>query len=464
MKRISLCMIVRDEEQFLPDCLASVRGLVDEIVVVDTGSSDRTMQIAAEAGAIVVSHEWREDFSEARNVALDISTGDWVLSLDADERVSEASRDIIRQAVERPTAPCGLLRMVHATRVDATIEEVLDGTALFQEPVWLARLFLATPDLRWQGRVHEHVNPWLEARGGLAMVLDADIVHLGAVPSVRENFGKDERNLRLLRLEVESNPDSWSARSCLAETLHMIEGIETARDHAEMAWSQVRDEVLPSMDSVPGGVVKAFTSHVLILIKDGRWDAALGEVRAARGLGVAHPNLDYLEGVARENLALREPHERGNHLVRAMRAYEQALTFAGKPVTDSVLSGATTWNSRYRMGMVSLQQHDFQRAERILKEAALLAPESEEIVMAIAEALIGLDRPTEALGCLEVLLVEEQRAADPWLLAADAHRQLGHAQMFEVCLNHAYSRVRARLLGLHRLERLNSLLEWSAAS
>ena len=453
MQRISLCMIVRDEEQFLPDCLASVRGLVDEIVVVDTGSTDRTMEIAAEAGAIVVSHEWREDFSEARNVALD-----------ADERLSKASGEVIRAAVERPTAPCGLIRMVHATRVDATVDEVLDGSALIQEPVWLARLFLSTPDLRWHGRVHEHVNPWLEARGGVAMVLDADIVHLGAVPAVREAFGKDERNLRLLRLEVDSNPDCWSARSCLAETLHMMEGIEQARDHAELAWNQVRDEVLPRLESVPGGVVKTLTSHVFILISDGRWDAGLGEIRTARRLGVAHPNLDYLEGLARENLALREPHERANHLVKARRAYEQALTFAGQPVTDTVLSGATTWKSRYRMGMVSLQQHEYQQAERVLKEAALLAPDSEEIAMAVAEALIGLDRPTEALRCLEVLLIEEQSAADPWLLAADAHRQLGHAEVFEACLNHAYSRVRANLVGLHRLDRLNSLLKWSAAS
>ena len=83
--RISLCMIVKDEEEMLPGCLAAVAEHVDEIVVVDTGSTDRTVEIAESFGANVVEFPWNGSFADARNVSLDHATGDWILWLDADE-------------------------------------------------------------------------------------------------------------------------------------------------------------------------------------------------------------------------------------------------------------------------------------------------------------------------------------------------------------------------------------------
>jgi tetratricopeptide (TPR) repeat protein len=80
--RLTLTIIARDEEAFLPGCLASVRGIVDEIVLVDTGSTDRTREIARAAGARVLRRPWRDDFAWARNEALRVATGDWILFLD----------------------------------------------------------------------------------------------------------------------------------------------------------------------------------------------------------------------------------------------------------------------------------------------------------------------------------------------------------------------------------------------
>ena len=86
--RVTAALIVRDEERFLAGCLASLAGRVDEIVVADTGSVDRTREIALEHGARLIEHRWADDFAAARNVALDAASGDWILYVDADERLA----------------------------------------------------------------------------------------------------------------------------------------------------------------------------------------------------------------------------------------------------------------------------------------------------------------------------------------------------------------------------------------
>ena len=98
---LTACLIVKDEERMLGACLESVRDAVDEIVVYDTGSSDRTVQVAREAGATVVEGEWQDSFAIARNAALAHAKGEWVLSIDADERL-QADPDALRAQLADP--------------------------------------------------------------------------------------------------------------------------------------------------------------------------------------------------------------------------------------------------------------------------------------------------------------------------------------------------------------------------
>ncbi len=456
MIRISLCIIARDEERFLPDCLASVSGVVDEIVLADTGSTDRTVEIARAAGATVVHHAWDEDFSAARNAALAAATGDWILLLDADERLAPGAGVALQEAVSQGDLHCGVLRLTDADHLDATVHSVLDGTAALREPVWLARLFRRTADLRWEGRVHEHVNTWLAAHGGRASLVEADIVHYGAVPSLRCDKGKDERNLRLLRREVGESPENWPARACLAENCLHDGHLQEAREQAQAAWESVL-KALPHMEAVPCGVVKALTVFTAVLLQEGAIRRALVVLEQGAAFGLAHPNPSYLEGLARENLALHEPLQRREHLARAAAAFENALTFEGSPLLDPPIQGAAGQASRLRLGIVRLQQGAWESALRQLHQAGSQAKDPTEARLAIAEVWIEQGRCAEALELLEPDL-SETAPADAWLLAADAARRLGDADAFETCLQWAYERVRDHLVGLHRLERLNGLL------
>src|SRR5229473_1042408 len=94
---VSLCLMVRNEEESLPGCLQSVAGAANEIIVVDTGSTDRTKEVAANFGAKVFDFPWVDDFAAARNECIRHATGDWIFWMDADERMDEVNREKLKQ-------------------------------------------------------------------------------------------------------------------------------------------------------------------------------------------------------------------------------------------------------------------------------------------------------------------------------------------------------------------------------
>ncbi|MCP1137189.1 glycosyltransferase [Paenibacillus polysaccharolyticus] len=198
-KRISLCMIVKDEEEMLPRCLESVRGVVDEIIVVDTGSSDLSVAIAREYGASVVEFAWCDDFAAARNAGLERASGDWILFLDADEALEATAREQIRSWTE--VSGCdGLFLNIHnytgSGQQGATVNPVL-------------RLFRSHPEHRFKGRIHEQIAAAICERNPEAAfhITDMVIHHYGYQTVVVERKDKVNRNVRLLQQAVEEEPD-----------------------------------------------------------------------------------------------------------------------------------------------------------------------------------------------------------------------------------------------------------------
>ena len=142
---LSLCMIVKNEEVALPSCLSSVKNVVDEMVVLDTGSTDRTPEIAQEFGAKVYNFEWSNDFAVARNESLKYVHGDWILVLDADEALVPEIVPQLKQAIQQP----GYL----------LINLVRQEVAAAQSPYSLiSRLFRNHPDIRFSRPYHALVD------------------------------------------------------------------------------------------------------------------------------------------------------------------------------------------------------------------------------------------------------------------------------------------------------------------
>jgi len=237
--RLSLCMIVRDEEELLPQCLAAVAGAVDEIVIVDTGSTDATIEIARSFGARVIEHEWTGSFAEARNMSFDAAGGDWLMYLDADEVLVREDAELLRSLTGRTWREAFYLSETNYTG------ELDDGTAVTHNAL---RLFRNRPEYRFEGRLHEQIANSLP--GYLPERIEATgvrIEHYGYLGVVRDSREKSRRNIELLRLELAESPPT--------PFLHYNLGSEyaAAGEHAaalaefERSWELL--EALPDRDS-----------------------------------------------------------------------------------------------------------------------------------------------------------------------------------------------------------------------
>lgn len=302
MPSLSACLIVRDEEALLPGCLESILGAVDEIVVVDTGSIDNTVEIAHRYGARLGFFAWIDDFAAARNYAIGQARCDWILIIDADERIDPASIPVLRSALDRE---------------DITgywMTTVSDDLLRY----WTPRIFRNRPDMRYKGVIHE--MPPVD-RGNWDC-LPVVMHHLGYTPEVLVSKDKYERNLRLLGREIERNPDDpfgYYNRSAVLVSMGRYPEAEASAIQAIERWLA---------DKRPTGYVgQMFGALCHALSFQGRLDEAL--IVARKGLTFCHdPELLYELGVTYMRLG----------------RYQEALPafFAARDVARKALAGEVT--------------------------------------------------------------------------------------------------------------------------
>jgi len=189
---LSAALIVRDEERHLPSCLASLGGRVDEIVVVDTGSIDRSREIARDFGATLLERAWTGDFAAARNASIEAANGAWILYIDADETLVAFDRSTVERELADPRCAAHTVAFRPG-----------EGYTRYREH----RLFRNRPDLRFRGLIHESLMPALDAlraREGLAVGASAVAIdHHGYGP---EATHKPARDIPLLRARLREDP------------------------------------------------------------------------------------------------------------------------------------------------------------------------------------------------------------------------------------------------------------------
>lgn len=215
---VSLCMIMRNEEKLLQRCLNSVRGFVDEIIIVDTGSTDRSVEIARANGAVVLFDEWRDDFARPRNVGISAATKDWIFILDPDEVVSPNDHCVLRAL----TAVVGVSAYRMATRNytnNPSMQGCIPNDGKYAEAAgWVGyvpsvktRLFRNGEGVRFVGRWHELADYSLDKmRRGVACTT-VPIHHYGNEINQKDWQTKKEFYLRMGELKVADDPSNDQA-------------------------------------------------------------------------------------------------------------------------------------------------------------------------------------------------------------------------------------------------------------
>ena len=197
---LALCMIVKNEAANLRRCLESVRGLVSEINIVDTGSDDDTVRTAKRLGARVRTEQWTGDFSRARNRSLEMARTEWILVLDGDEILSADAASRLKAAISNPDIVAYVLPTRNYTN-DPTVANFVPNDGSYEPALpfegWVesrkVRLFRNLPGVRFEGEIHELVEPSVRRCGGRMEFLDAVVHHFGYIASEEALRGKTEK-------------------------------------------------------------------------------------------------------------------------------------------------------------------------------------------------------------------------------------------------------------------------------
>lgn len=431
---LSVCMIVRNESERLGDALGSVERVADQVVVVDTGSTDDTTEQARSLGSKVVEHPWREDFADARNRSLSEAECDWILCLDADEALAPESETAVRRAMSGG-ADAHMVRI--ESRVDSTAGKIFVN--------FFPRLFRNIKGVRFEGKVHEQVTPSLERLGASIEVSDIVIKHTGYALSASALKEKARRNADLLLRQVEDQGGDPLTLFHLGEAFSMLDRFEEAVKFYDRALAAGK------LDRVVRGALLQNKGTALVKLK--RYDKALASLKRARevdpGLLTVHLVMaSALYGMRKFERAEREivsyisicrDIERVKRVTlghdpdipNALVMLAKCRLSMGKPgeakaaLEDALRMDRAKGEAHVLLGRIGFEELKFGQAAGHFEEALKAYPDEERLHFELARAYVacgsndkaidtldralakGLEGP-ELLKCLGVLKIKKQ--------------------------------------------------------
>lgn len=262
MVTLSLCMIVRNEEETLGMLLDRVKGIVDEMIVIDTGSTDKTMSLASAAGAKVYPYFWCDDFSTARNEAFSKATSDYILWLDADDYISEATKEEMVQFKEVIDQTIDIFFMPY---------DILDEQGKCIKWYWRERVIRNNAKLRWEEPVHEAIVPY-----GKVKFENIRITHK------RNHKNHNERNLSIYRKWLAAG-HQLTQRGTLYYSKELYEA-GAYKEAEAMLEDLVQGEEVPVLYRIDGLITLAYCKkelgedYLAILYRSFKYDQPRGDI------------------------------------------------------------------------------------------------------------------------------------------------------------------------------------------
>lgn len=320
MKTIALVMIVKNEERCLKRCLDSARSLVDEMIIVDTGSQDNTAEIARQAGAKVYTYAWRNDFAAARNYALSLSHADWNLVLDADEYISSGSRADIASFLE--SNPC----LGDIYRRDVYLE---NGEKSYCK-IRISRIL--PKGIGYKGTIHEQVDSRLPC-----VLLPILVEHDGYL----QTGEKEKRNLPYLLRELETDPYNAYLLYKIAGSYQVLGEKEKA---LEMFW-KFYENVSPGAIYRSRGIV----GFLYCLMEYGKFSEILEIIHSEEKALENYASFHFFCGVFYMRLVLSDTSRYIDYLPKIEQEYLNCLKI-GTDLKDEEDLGAGSYKASYNLG------------------------------------------------------------------------------------------------------------------
>jgi tetratricopeptide (TPR) repeat protein len=434
---IALAMIVKDEASTLPRCLDSARPWVDEIVVVDTGSTDATPDVARTRGACVISWAWRDDFAAARNESLRHATADWILVLDADEHLADGAGEALRHAVR--TAPDDVVAWL------VKIVCPRDGDGGLTRLNWFPRLFRNLPGVRFEGVIHEQIIGSLAGLGRMERA-PVEVLHAGYARTPADMAAKAERNMRLLLRQLHDEPTYSPGWFQLAETHVLLGNLDAAVD----AYRRCLRLMQHSRLGLPPGVIAVALQNLgAALLARGDREDGVRAIEAALDLvpdlAPAHVHLGNA-AMARQDWAVAEGHfaealdaaaragDEGEyeispwliHFLRGCAFGRQERYAEARASFEAALALEPGHaDSLWLLALMCSQARDWSACLAALDRLGALGRDDFAHRAQRAQALAALGRHAEALAAADAALALDGRSAPVLALAAVSARHVG---------------------------------------
>lgn len=366
---ITACMMVKNEEETLPRCLESIRGRVDEIVVVDTGSTDRTVEIARSFGARVFHHPWENDFSLHRNQSISYASGDWVFIIDADEEYLPSPHASLREETAQAEAKGFDTLVMRVENFHREGKETVCSDSI--------RVFRRNGRICYEGIVHNELTGWKNPG-----VSRGRILHYGYDRGAASARRKFERTASLLRKQIAENPENAGAHMYLSFSYDSLGQNEEALREALAAVDLVEAQGVTNVH-----FTRAYYSAVRCLILEKRYGEAdaLCERACARfgdqidllaARSMIHFETGDWEGVVASGTMFR-------------KALEDYRNFRGPSVMTHIATYGDEWKICGWMGTAKLRLGDTESAEALYRLALDLSPDRRSLLRHAGLSLIS---------------------------------------------------------------------------
>lgn len=327
---LSLCMIVHNEEEWIENCLLSVKDIVKEIIIVDTGSNDRTREIVEKFGATVVTHPWNGDFSDARNTGIARCKCSWILVLDADEEWDARNNEKLEHLLQDETIYAYSLKMINYYGKTRLEEDYVTDS--------VCRLFRNLPYIQFRGMIHEEVTKSIAEHYSKERIAFTDVVirHYGYLDDVIEKKNKNKRNMEIVKKALDKTPSDYYLQYAL--------GTEYFQS---MQFSKALEVLEPLVGKV--SVIEGYASDLLyktvVCLKElNELNKALHLIQQGKSF---YP--DFIDLLEMESLILFELdqyEDSVNTLLKCLQVGDVSSVYSSS-------SGAGTYKTHYLLGLAN---------------------------------------------------------------------------------------------------------------